>query len=30
MINDALFALRYLIDGESNRIDILIDNGVIP
>lgn len=30
MINDALFALGYIIDGGSNRIAILINSGVVP
>mgnify|MGYP001807994482 FL=1 len=30
MINDAIWALGYMIDGEPNRIAALINSGVVP
>ncbi|CAD8206124.1 unnamed protein product [Paramecium pentaurelia] len=30
MINDAIWALGYMIDGEPNRITALINSGVVP
>ncbi|CAD8124361.1 unnamed protein product [Paramecium sonneborni] len=30
MINDAIWALGYMIDGEPNRIAALIESGVVP
>jgi len=29
MMNDAIWALGYMLDGEPTRISILIDHGII-
>lgn len=30
MINDAIWALGYMINGEQNRITTLINSGIVP